>query len=244
MTVPAPASALTTPLLARLLATGLSRPDGETLSRLVLLAAACEGGEELAAAVASADPAGLRDEFERLFGIDGACPSFEGAYEDDPFHETRQLADVAGFYAAFGAAAGGPTAERPDHVGCELEFAAFVALKAGQARDDGQPRLARRCEDALDGFLRDHLGRWFPVFCGDLEAATDDPVYTALARVGRRWIEEELAARSIEAAPVAGRRRGRLPVEDDELACGGEACPLARPSGPVPITFHGKALDR
>lgn len=214
---------LTTAASARLLSLGLSRPTGEGLARLARLAEAL-GEEELAEAAAAADPEDLAAEYETLFGSDGRCPPYEGEYEPDPFRKTRQLADLAGFYRAFGAQAGGPEAERPDHAGCELEFLAFLALRRAECLERGDAAGADVCREAEDAFLRDHAGRWLPPFFADVEAVAESPVYRALARGGRRILVTELGKRGIEPVPSQEQRREpRSAVEADELTCG-EAC--------------------
>ncbi len=128
------------------------------------------------------------------------------------------MADVAGFYRAFGAEAHGPAAERVDHAGCELEFLAFLGAKrlalVAEERDDE----ARTCRAIEDLFLRDHLGRWLPAFCRNIAGTTAAPFYAALGRLGEHVVTGELARRGIEPEPLG--RRKRWTVEADCLECG------------------------
>lgn len=199
---------------ARLLSLGLSPPDRETLAEAGALAAALgvalpvdEAPEELVA------------EYHRLFDGEARCPPYEGSYERDPFRQLRSLADVSGFYRAFGAEPSGPARERADHVGCELEFLAFLAARRLAAGE----RDAAVCREAEDAFLRDHLGRFLPLFARSLAAATGSPFYAALAALSESFAARELERRGIECRPLSPPRR--LAVEADELACG--SCPVA-----------------
>ena len=216
--------------LWRVLSLGFTAPDEETLAEIEALADALLDRPEAESAVAQQLVdllAGLGDgeavdelagAYQALFGGEVAVPPYEGSYEGDPFRHTRQMADVAGFYRAFGAEAHGPAAERVDHAGCELEFLAFLGAKrlalAGEGRDDE----AQTCREIEDLFLRDHLGRWLPAFCRDVADRTSAPFYAALARTGEQVVTGELARRGIEPEPLG--RRKRWTVEADCLECG------------------------
>ena len=88
------------------------------------------------------------------------CPAFETAYfGSDAQQQTQRMADIAGFYRAFGVDSpeGG---YRPDDLPVELEFMAFLCRKEAYAAEHlGAPRTgqARRAQRL---FLEDHLGRW------------------------------------------------------------------------------------
>jgi TorA maturation chaperone TorD len=135
------------------------------------------------------------------------------------------MADLNGFYRAFGAAPSGPAAERPDHAGCELEFLSFLVLRRLDAEEAGDAEGAAVCRQAEDAFLREHLGRWFPTFCRDVARASESPIYRLLALAGERVVVRELAARELEPAPLP--RRARTAVEGDSVTCGRDLEPEA-----------------
>jgi TorA maturation chaperone TorD len=221
-------------LVCRLLSIGFSPPDDEALGilrRLAALGAVTVRDEGLAECLADLEHA-LQEEgllvelapaYESLFGGAVRCPPYEGSYERDPIRSSRELADVAGFYRAFGASASGPAAERADHAGCELEFLSFLSVKRLASKEAGDAEAAAVCAEAETAFLRDHLGRWFPAFCMEVAKASDAFVYRLLAVTGERFLAAELARRGIEASPVRPRRH--TAVEGDEVTCGGEAIP-------------------
>ena len=212
---------------ARLLSIGLTAPDAATVGELRELAGALAEGAGAADPIHSlttalADDGAVADlpfAFEELFGGEVPCPPYEGSYERDPFRGTRQMADAAGFYRAFGAGSNGPAAERPDHIACQLEFVAFLAARRMSAAAASDPETAATCTEAEDAFLRAHLGRFMGVVCTSIAATTESPIYRALAQVGSAFIEAELVARNLE--PGELRRPVPTGVEGDEVTCGG-----------------------
>lgn len=173
----------------------------------------------LATELAACDAAELAAAHERLFDGDVQLPPYEGSYEIDPFRQARQMADVAGFYRAFGADAHGPEAERPDHAGTELEFLAFLGLRRLEADANGDDDAAARCAEIEDDFLTTHAGRWLPVFFGRLAEEAEHPVHRALGLVGHDAMLAELAGRGLVVEAVPADRRPRTAVEEDELTC-------------------------
>jgi TorA maturation chaperone TorD len=210
----------------RLLALALAPPGKESLAEVEALAGtlADQPGappelSELAGAAGSLPLEEVAVARERLFAPDAVSP-YEASIELDPFRQARQMADVAGFYGAFGAQAHGPAADRPDHAGTEVEFLAFLALRRLQAGDDGDDEKVERCAQIEDSFLSAHAGRWLPPFFRALEASAQDPYHRALGRLGAAAIEEEVARRGLDVEQVASVRGARLSVEADEFECG------------------------
>jgi TorA maturation chaperone TorD len=210
--------------LWRLLALGFTPPREETLAEVEALAEALLArGETAAAGVVEA----VRDEsvetagaaYQHLLGGRVRVSPYEGGYELDPIRQGRQMADVAGFYRAFGAGAHGPAAERPDHAGCELEFLAYLELRRLAALGAGDEPGAELVDEVATTFLRDHAGRWLPTFFRELqEVSSERSLYRALAALGSRTVAAELERRGVRCEPLPKPRR-RLSVEDDALAC-------------------------
>jgi TorA maturation chaperone TorD len=138
-------------------------------------------------AVAAAPEAVVAD-YERVFGlsIGRDCPPYETEFHpnDEPFFRAQQMADVAGFYRAFGLVPSAESGGRPDYLPMELEFSAWLLLKqrsAGQL-PDGEA-LAATCRDARRAFVRDHLTWWVPSFASALRRQAIHGSYAALADV-------------------------------------------------------------
>ena len=102
----------------------------------------------------------------RLFSLSSSpdSPTFETAYfSSDPTQQTNRMADVAGYYRAFGVDAGG-TGSRPDDISVELEFMGYLCRKQLYAAEHlGAPRVGQT-KRAQRTFLTEHLGAWAPGF--------------------------------------------------------------------------------
>jgi DMSO reductase family type II enzyme chaperone len=127
----------------------------------------------------------------------GDCPLNEIEYGDlkaDPLFQPHRLADLAAFYRAFGLEVAEGAAERPDHIGMELEFMSVLAAREAYAHehqlDDEQREL---CRDAQKKFLREHLGRWSPAFARRLVRAATNETLAALAGFTRDFVAAECA---------------------------------------------------
>jgi hypothetical protein len=89
----------------------------------------------------------------------------------DTTYVSQQMADIAGFYRAFGLEPNQETPERVDHLTLELDFvshllARLLHLSGHPGRNEQQTGLV---EDALRKFVSDHLAWWIPLFSLALE---------------------------------------------------------------------------
>lgn len=228
---PLVAGALHRAALYRLLAAAFAYPTPARLEALALgvRGAVAEASAELrdglarlADAAGNADPGPLAGEHVALFQREVRCPPYEGAYGPPQMAgKAALLADVAGFYRAFGLepAAGQPEVE--DHVSVELEFMSVLALKeawaiAGALTDELEiTRAAQRA------FLTDHLARWISAFAGRVTAAAPPGVYPSAAAILQAWIEADCARLGIAPRPLDGV---------NEADAGAFSCPLAPPT--------------
>jgi len=107
---------------------------------------------------------GLQEAHRRTFGLTGSlCYETELGLPNE-FRQSQELADIAGFYRAFGFQVGGEQRERPDHLATELEFLYVLSLKEAHAAEQGIDEHVEVCVEARRHFLRDHLGRWIGPF--------------------------------------------------------------------------------
>ncbi len=90
--------------------------------------------------------------------------------------KTYRIADVAGFYKAFGVEVE-PGTERPDHLGAELEFMQLLALKEAVALSESNSDGVEVCQQAASAFLEDHLGTWVGILAGKLQGEGVGDVY-------------------------------------------------------------------
>lgn len=124
-------------------------------------------------------------EHRAIFGhvVAHGCPPYETEYgRRHVFGQSQELGDIRGFYEAFGVRPR-PGGERPDHIACELEFLAHVALKEATALATGDAERSALCREAAARFLGDHLGRWLPALAGRIDRRAPGSGYAALAAV-------------------------------------------------------------
>jgi TorA maturation chaperone TorD len=174
-------------------------------------------------------PHALRAEYDRVFGLVPAreCPPYETEYHAtaEPFFRAQQLADVAGFYRAFGLDAARATPERPDHLALELEFMAFVLLKKRLALTSATPDACRAeqvgvCDEVQRDFFREHLAWWVPSFATGLRLKAGGGLYAAVARVLASFLPAERARLGVPAPrlPLSPRLIER---PEEESGCAG-----------------------
>ena len=176
-------------------------------------------------------------EHRAIFGhvVAHGCPPYETEFgRRHVFGQSQELGDIRGFYEAFGVRPrmGG---ERPDHIACEFEFLALLALKeaiAVAAADDERLSL---CRDATSSFLRDHPGRWVRALAARIGQRAPDSGYAAAAIIAATMLAEH--ALSVGAIPVLLDPDDLLPITEEpdgfQFECGVDAAAgdLAPPGG-------------
>ena len=139
---------------------------------------------------------GIELEYNRLFtaGETILTPIYETEYAMDTiFAKTKELADLNGFYIAFGLELGKDSNnERPDHVSIELEFMAMLLIKEAYARNEGWDDKANVCLEARKKFLKDHIGRWGSTFCTMVKHKSEVEFYKVLATLTIDLINKDL----------------------------------------------------
>ncbi|MBM3270506.1 MAG: molecular chaperone TorD family protein [Candidatus Sericytochromatia bacterium] len=171
------------------------------------------------AALRLGDSDELIADYTRLFDRMIECSPYESDNVGGmrAFTKARDLADVQGFYRAFGLELGEDAAEMNDHIGIELEFASVLALKEAYFQDEGNNEGLEITLDARRAFLRDHVARWVPAFCERLAASAGHPFYRALAGVTRAVVAADVAEVGVVVpTPAAGPGT----PEPDEFGCG------------------------
>jgi TorA maturation chaperone TorD len=108
----------------------------------------------------------LGRDFDLLFAVHGglAAPPYETEYtRETPQHSMSQgvqMADIAGFYRAFGLQISNASPDRVDHLSTELEFMHAMAAKEEAARLENNQEHQTIVRDAAGKFLQEHLTRW------------------------------------------------------------------------------------
>lgn len=193
-----------------------------------------DGLQAVARTLNGSDGDALKDAHRRCFGhtISKECPPYEAEYgQAHIFQKSDTLADVAGFYRAFGLEPAADAHERLDHIGIELEFMEHLCRKEAYA-------LTKRYSDhrltvssnAQRKFLAEHLGNWVFDFAARLKCKDGEGLYGRLAEVLDTFIAQELAAMGLPVHAASNARQAER-MQQEEPAC--DACPLASGGSPL-----------
>lgn len=171
---------------------------------------------------------------QRIFGlvVSKICPPYETEYcaWKDTTHRSQELADIAGFYRAFGLQTSRSAPERADHVSLELEFIALLNEKQRLATLAADDEHADICRNARTAFLRDHVTWWMPTFGRLLEKRAQDvsqaceehlahaQYIAGVARLLCAWVAVERALAGI--APVRRIIGPSVAPQEPEADCG------------------------
>jgi TorA maturation chaperone TorD len=131
----------------------------------------------------------LNDLYEANFGLLGGskCPPYETEYVPHKFifQRSHMLADVAGFYRAFGLQTSSTAPERPDHIALECEFLAQVCYLQGEAAQGSTAEAAAQaeiCQHTVQRFLSEHFVWWAPALARLLGHQDPGGFYEAVAQ--------------------------------------------------------------
>jgi len=176
-------------------------------------------------------------EYTRLFGVGLAATPYETEY--DPLASARKghrLADLLGFYEAFGVRIADHRKEFPDHVAAELEFMALLFLKAAHAGAEAMEEALSVSEEAAVKFMADHLGAWGGIFADRVERATGEGFYRFAARLLRGFLLAECRLLGVEPLTLAA-----APPRDADLP----TCPFAGecPTGDLAIEYEPRLIE-
>ncbi len=117
------------------------------------------------------------EEFDRIFGllISRECPPYETEYYPQTFSvfRSQHLADIAGYYRAFGLEPSNKSPERHDHISLELEFMAWLNTKTIYAQEQGDSKNESICRDTQTHFVKGHIAWWVTAFALALRKKAD-----------------------------------------------------------------------
>ncbi|MEE9294980.1 MAG: molecular chaperone TorD family protein [Phycisphaerae bacterium] len=164
----------------------------------------------------------LQDTFNKLFGhaVRGKCPPYELEYQrGEIIQRASTLADIAGFYEAFGVTVTESAHDRPDHVAVECEFMSVLCTKEAHAIETADDDHLDICLEAQRGFLRDHLARWLPAFADRVGQESPGGFYGALAGFAAAFIAAECHRFDISVGPPTMELSPADPVQDTTITC-------------------------
>lgn len=154
---------------------------------------------------------------------------FDHSRSENPLYETEygrartavkgnSLADVAGFYRAFGLLQSddGATKEMPDHVAVEFEFYSYMLFKEQAVRQLGDNQGIDIVSDGRKKFLADHLGR-FVSSIAQRPAVAQNVFYSGVFNWCAQVVKDECARNGIEPEPAAFVEES---AKLDNISCG------------------------
>jgi putative dimethyl sulfoxide reductase chaperone len=161
------------------------------------------------------------------FGIAGSlCYETEYGLPHE-YQQSQEMADLAGFYKAFGFHTGGEIRERPDHISVELEFMCMLALKEAYALEQDHVENAAICIEAQSKFLAEHLGNWFSLFAQSLRLNAQDGPYLPLAHFATHYLQLEANRLGVKWAPRDRAKVKHTPFDPD-MSCAACCMPEQR----------------
>lgn len=217
---------MTDPTMFKLGSVLTSYPVDESfLEAVSRLAASCgeapalreEGLREKLEGLASGLLPDLRSDYIDLFDRGRAAnPIYETEYgRDRVMVKGHDLADIAGFYKAFGL--GWEEGEMVDHVAIELEFYAWLCLKSAHLEESGEPEGVEVVREARKKFLADHLGRFVSAIA-DRPAIQVHPFYGPVFQFCARIVADECRDFGLEVEPLTYLPQQKEP---EMMCCGG-----------------------
>lgn len=176
----------------------------------------------------------LVDEYHRLFEGAVLCSINETAYIRRD--KGVILADICGFYQAFGVSVRQESGEKADHFTGEAEFIAMLLVMLSAARLAGDVSREEVTSKAIRDFVDDHWGQWLLSMCERLRATAALELYAALADA----IEEVWKALAgLHGLPTPAPADGEPPAVDTGSPY---ECSLA-PASTVDVTLDGEAVE-
>ncbi len=148
----------------------------------------------------------LQDEHRRVFSnvITLDCPPYETLFGNDHvFAQSHVMGDISGFYKAFGVELSKDIHERLDHLSVEFEFMHFLAYKESYSRCHDGADKTQIVVDAQKKFVKNHIGRWVPLFCRMLAKKADSGLFKHVAEMTSDLMDFEGAFLGVTPQPYS-----------------------------------------
>jgi TorA maturation chaperone TorD len=169
----------------------------------------------------------LDQEYGALFGhsLHGKVCPYETEYGAAAMlQQAHQLADLQGFYAAFGLQVARASRERADHIACQMEFLEVLLVKEAWALEQGDAEMAEVTGLAIRRFLIDHLARFGAAFARSLAEAAGQGFYARLGELFETVLETVSGSRGVQVGSPTLELRAWDP-DDAPMACGSVGLP-------------------
>jgi len=165
----------------------------------------------------------LQEQFAFLFGhsVRGKCPPYELEFgKSEVIQRASDLADISGFYSAFGMELAGEVSERPDHLSVEAEFMAVLCAKAACGIESEEEELVETVLGAQRQFLKSHLGRWLPAFSRRVQESQPCDFYGGLSDFASAFVTCDCQRIDVSLGSPYLQLRPVDPVQEATQSCG------------------------
>ncbi|MEK6643511.1 MAG: molecular chaperone TorD family protein [Planctomycetota bacterium] len=161
----------------------------------------------------------MEEAYHCLIGhaVRSECPPYELEYRDsEVFQQSQTLADIVGYYRAFGFDMSTTVHERADHVAAEWEYLAILALKEWKAASQGD---AECCIMAQKDFFAEHVSVWMPAFLSRIRRFDPDSFYSRVAVLAESVLRHSCDLFGVTSGPSWLELRP-IVDEDTTISCG------------------------
>jgi TorA maturation chaperone TorD len=148
----------------------------------------------------------VQSEHRRVFTnvITLDCPPYETLFGNDHvFAQSHVMGYIAGFYMAFGVELSKDVHERLDHLSVEFEFMHFLTYKESYSRCHDGMEKTEIVVEAQKKFVKNHVGRWVPLFSRMLSKKADSGLFKLVADSMSDWMDFEVAFLTVTPQPYS-----------------------------------------
>ena len=150
----------------------------------------------------------VQGEYIRVFGhaVSMECPPYEMQYgtEGGVQSQTDVLIQLGGFFETFGfELPRNQSKERIDHISNELSFMSYMCFRMAYGIQNGHDE--RKIGVLLSGmkkFIRNHVGRWMPLFCIFAHRKAERGVYKDIIDILSAFIKNEVSLLDVDPVKV------------------------------------------
>ncbi len=156
----------------------------------------------------------LEEKFIEVFGhtVHKDYPPLGSHYGSGHMFQSHQyLADIAGYYNAFGLEPTGRQLEGLDHISLELEFMYVLTFKEGYAFENDGSDKVDICVKAQKKFMKNEIGSWGSLFAKLLETKGNVEFYRKIGGLLKVFLQMETAFLKVKP------RRLKAPDVSDSL---------------------------
>ncbi|MBF0518613.1 MAG: molecular chaperone TorD family protein [Nitrospirae bacterium] len=166
----------------------------------------------------------LQSEYLRTFDVGALVTPYETEYLTEKIsRKPHELADIAGFYEAFGVHVNDQLAGREalDHISVEFEFMAILLMKQEYAQSKGLEEQLFIVREAKENFFKEHISRWIFKYLRLLDNASVCEYYVSALNLLNRLMEAECIEYGLDAASLKTETNTAFHnVVEEDFTCG------------------------